>query len=361
MSQHTTLSQHTIGRPQHATRWAIVAHTTALAILCGLTGITGCWSAPDREVVVYAALDREFSQPALDQFAEQEKCTVSPKFDIESTKTVGLVNEILAEKNRPRCDVFWNNEILHTLRLQRQGMLEPYRSPQAEQFPESFRSPDGAWYGLAARARVLLVNTDRVPIDQRPDSVSALADPRWKGRTGLAKPLFGTTASHAAVLFAKWGDDRARTFFSAVQENAQVLSGNKQVAISVGRGQLDWGLTDTDDAIAEVEAGSPVAIVFPDQGQDQPGTLLIPNTIGIIKGCRHPELARQLIDFLLSETVETQLARGASAQFPLRKDLAERPRVAPSPTPRWMEVDFAAAADKWESAAEFLNETFRGS
>lgn len=339
---------------KHTIGWPLVA--TML-----LTGTCGCWSAPDQEVVVYAALDREFSQPVLDQFAVQSGFSVSPKYDVESTKTVGLVNEILAEKNRPRCDVFWNNEILHTLRLQRHGLLEPYRSPHAARFPASFQSPDGLWYGLAARARVLIVNTERLTDNDRPDSVEALADPKWKGRAGLAKPLFGTTASHAAVLFAQWGDERAREFFTAVRQNAQVLSGNKQVAIAVGRGQLDWGLTDTDDAIAEVEAGSPVAIVFPDQAADQPGTLLIPNTIGIIKGCRHPERARQLIDFLLTEAVETQLARSASAQFPLRNDVTARPRVEPQPPPRWMEVDFAAAADKWDSAAEFLHEAFRGS
>ncbi|MBU0616198.1 MAG: iron transporter, partial [Planctomycetes bacterium] len=61
------------------------------------------------EVVVYTALDRQFSEPILADFTAQTGIKVRPVYDTESTKTVGLVNRIRAEKVRPRCDVFWNN------------------------------------------------------------------------------------------------------------------------------------------------------------------------------------------------------------------------------------------------------------
>ena len=67
------------------------------------------------------------------------------KYDTESTKSVGLANAILAEASRPRCDLFWNNEILNTLRLADAGLLRSYQSPQAASYPESVRSPDGSW------------------------------------------------------------------------------------------------------------------------------------------------------------------------------------------------------------------------
>lgn len=320
----------------------------------------GCWSraAGDREVVVYAALDREFSGPILERFVQETGVAVAPKYDVESTKTVGLANAILAEKKRPVCDVFWNNEILHTLRLERAGMLEPYTPAAAADYPESFRSPEGLWHGFAARARVLLVNTQLLPKKEWPRTVEELADPRWKGRAGLAKPLFGTTASHAAVLFSRWGREKAEAFFRATHEHALTMSGNKQVATSVGRGQIAWGLTDTDDAIVEIENGSPVEIIYPDQAADQAGTLLIPNSLGIIRGCRHGELARKLIDYLLRGEVESELARGASAQFPLHRAVKDRPRVEPQPPPRWMDVDFAAAAAQWDEAARFLRDLY---
>ncbi|MHC5542150.1 extracellular solute-binding protein, partial [Singulisphaera rosea] len=88
-------------------------------------------------VVVYSALDREFAEPILKAYASRTGAQVRPKFDIESTKTVGLTNLLVAEAARPRCDVFWNNEILNTLRLRRKGLLAPFVPSRAADLPES--------------------------------------------------------------------------------------------------------------------------------------------------------------------------------------------------------------------------------
>ncbi len=324
-------------------------------------GLAGCWSSTGREVVVYTALDSEFSQPIFDDFTAASGIAVRPKFDTESTKTVGLAEAILAERTRPRCDVFWNNEILNTLRLERQGLLEAYLSPIGQYYPDEFRSPDGLWFGFAARARVLIVNTKLIPDSERPKSINDLADPKWKGRCGMAKPLFGTTATHAACLFAAWGDEKAKAFFQQLKANqVRILSGNKQVALAVGGGQLSFGITDTDDAVIELEKGMPVSIVYPDQGPDGLGTLFIPNTLAIISGCPHPQNARRLVDYLLSPAVEAKLAQGESAQIPLNPHVDVKVRLETPKTVKPMQVDFSAAAEKWEAAAQFLRDQFTG-
>ncbi|MFM7562956.1 MAG: extracellular solute-binding protein [Planctomycetota bacterium] len=317
----------------------------------------GCLRTNPREVVVYAALDKEFSEPLLEEFGKQTGVKVLGKYDVESNKTVGLANEIIANSSRPRGDVFWNNEILHTLRLEKLGLLETYRSPLAEKYPPQFVSKEGRWHGFAARARVLIINRKLLP-DQSawPAEFAELADPRWKGKCGMARPLFGTTATHAAVLFAQLGDELATDFFKQVAENAVIESGNKQVAQHVAEGRYAWGVTDTDDAVIEIEAGKDVALVFPDQGSQ--GTLLIPNTLAIIKGGPNAESARKLVDWLLRSETEVQLAKGASAQIPLNREVTERSRVAPQDL-KVMEVDFVAAAEKWESAQRVLVEIFR--
>jgi iron(III) transport system substrate-binding protein len=326
-------------------------------LLLGLAGIVGCGKSPP-EVIVYTALDQDFSAPIFDEFTRESGIIVRPKFDTESTKTIGLTQAILAERERPRCDVFWNNEILNTFRLERHGLLRPHKSPAAAKYPANMRSPNGLWYGFAARARVLIVNTNQVPDERRPKSIRDLADPQWYERCGIAKPLFGTTATHAACLFAAWGDEEAQDFFLGVKRNARILSGNKQVAQSVAAGTLAFGLTDTDDAIIEVERGMPVAIVYPDQGEGQVGTLFIPNTLAIIKGSPHPEAAEKLVDYLLSSDVERRLADGPSAQIPLREGVPASPRVRTPAEVRAMEVDWSAAAEKWDAAAEFLKTEF---
>ncbi len=335
-----------------------------LASLMAVSFLTsaGCWTSTGPEVVVYSALDREFSEPLLKDFQKEAGIAVQPVYDDESSKTVGLTNRILREADRPRCDLFWNNEILNTLRLQKAGLADVYRTPAAEPFPPMARSAKGTWHGFAARARVLIVNTDRVAEAEQPTSILDLADPKWKGRCGIAKPLFGTTASHAACLFAHWGDDRAKDFFRKLKENdCKILSGNKQVARSVAGGQIDFGLTDTDDAVIERDQGRPVAIVYPDQGEGQPGTLFIPNTLVVVRGGPHPEAARRLVDWLLRPEVEARLATGPSAQIPLNPDCQVEVRVATPQTVRPMPVDFEAAAEKWDTAAEFLRDEFTGS
>lgn len=316
----------------------------------------GTGSAADaRTVVVYAALDQEFSEPILKDLGKQLGLAVDAKFDIESTKTVGLTNSLITEAVRPRCDLFWNNEILNTLRLQERGLLQPFRPALAEEIPSTYKDPKAMWYGFAARARILLVNTKLVAEAERPKGLLDLLEARWKGKVGIAKPLFGTTATHAACLFAAWGDERAKEFFRKLKANdVQVLSGNKQVATAVGSGQIAFGLTDTDDAVGEVEAGSPVAIVYPDRERGQLGTLFIPNTLAMIKGAPHPEAARRLAAAILSPEVESRLATGPSAQIPLIQTTKQPARVETPLTVREMKVDFHAAVEAWDRTSAFL-------
>jgi len=339
--------------PSRVLQWSLLA-------FCPISA--GCWFHSGPEVVVYTALDSEFSEPVFGDFTAKTGIAVRAKFDVESTKTVGLTEALMAERNRPRCDLFWNNEILNTLRLQKQGLLSAYHPPVAESYPAMYRSADGNWHGFAARARVLIVNTDLLPVEgERPESIRDLADPKWVAQAGIAKPLFGTTATHAACLFAHWGDDEAKAFFRKIKSNqVKICSGNKQVALEVAAGQLAFGLTDTDDAIIEVEKGRPVAIVYPDQGDDGLGTLFIPNTLAIIAGGPNPRSARRLVDYLLSPEVEKKLAAGPSAQIPLNPEVDAEVRVETPQTVKAMPVDFEAAAERWDAAYEFLRDEFSG-
>ncbi|MDR3635776.1 MAG: extracellular solute-binding protein [Isosphaeraceae bacterium] len=311
------------------------------------------------EVVVYTALDREFSEPVLELYASKTGVDVLPKFDVESTKTVGLFNLLVFEGPSPRCDLFWNNEIVNTIRLKDKGLLAPFRPKNADDFPATFKAKDGTWYGFAARARILLVNTKLIPDEAQPASIEDLVDPKWKGKVGLAKPLFGTTATHAACLFTAWGDERAKAFFRKLRANgAQVFSGNRQVATAVGNGEIAFGLTDTDDALAELSEGRPVTIVYPDREPNQLGTLFIPNTLALIRGARHKESAEDLANFLLSPDAETALAQGPGGQIPLNPRVKAKTMVETPKTVHAMEVDFEAAARRWDETAAFLLREF---
>jgi iron(III) transport system substrate-binding protein len=146
------------------------------------------------------------------------------------------------------------------------------------------------------------------------------------------------------------------------------VPGNKQVAEGVGQGHYAFGVTDTDDAITDVKASRPVAIVFPDRDGSieypRLGTLFLPNTAAIIKGCPNPEGARKLIDYLLSADVEKRLAEAESHQIPLNPQVQaalpkeiERPREAGG-TVKSMQVDFGKATDLWDETQTFLRNEF---
>src|SRR6516162_3550104 len=136
----------------------------------------GC-NGGTKRVVLYCAQDREFAESVLADFTARTKLDVAAKYDTEADKSVSLYEELVREKDRPRCDVHWNNEILATIRLRRQGLLEPYESPSAAAYPAWTKAKNHAWQAFAARARVLLVNTQLVsdPRD-RPRSLLDLTD-----------------------------------------------------------------------------------------------------------------------------------------------------------------------------------------
>ncbi len=267
------------------------------------------------------------------------------------------MSRLIAERDRPRADVFWNNEVAQTIVLKERGLLEPYRSPSADPIPAAFKDPDGYWTGFAARGRVIIYNTDLV--NEPPSSVMDLLDERWERRAAIANPLFGTTATHAAALFALWGEDRAKEFFQGVRKNdIAILSGNANVRDLVASGEYAWGLTDTDDANGAVEDGRPAKWIFPDQGAGEMGTLIVPNTVALVKGAPHPEAARKLIDYLLSPDVEAALSRMRSIQIPLNPSVSAPATVPKLDTIKTLDVSFAAIARAMPSSAAFLKEEF---
>jgi iron(III) transport system substrate-binding protein len=335
-------------------------------VAIALVSAIGCRKAAEPRVVVYCATDREFAEALFKDFRHDSNIRVMVKFDTEADKSVSLATELASEANRPRCDIHWNNEILSTIRLARQNVYEPYDSPNAAAFPDWTHAPDRTWQAFAGRARVLIVSTKLLPNEaDRPKSLLDLTDPKWKGKLAIAKPQFGTTATQAACLFEVLGADAAKAFYRGLKANSiTVVAGNKQVAQGVANGDFAVGLTDTDDALIELKAGKPVAIVFPDRAghpaHPRMGTLYIPNTVALVKGGPNPEGAKKLIDFLLRPESEVHLAEEGGFHIPLNPNVkAKLPEALLAPTQvKSMAVNFEKAADLWEETQAFLRDEF---
>jgi iron(III) transport system substrate-binding protein len=303
-------------------------------------------------VVVYVSHDQVFSEPILKDFEKETGAKVRAVYDTEETKSTGAMNRLIAEKNNPQADVYWANEPVRAEVLRRQGIATQYLSPNAEGISASFKDPKGYWTGFAARARILIVNKNS---SAKPDSLLAYTNPRWRARTVMANPLFGTTTAQIAALFVLWGDERAQAFMNSLRANGVKLSpSNGDSADLVARGEFDFGLVDTDDVVSRVRQQQPVELVYPDQGADGIGCFLVPNAVVLIAGGPHPDMARKLIDYLLSKEVEAKLARSDAAQIPLHPGVQAPPDLRPIDKLKTTQVNYAEIAAKLQAIQPFL-------
>jgi iron(III) transport system substrate-binding protein len=324
--------------------------------LCSVVTLVGCERTADapagaaagpRTVTIYVSTDRVFSEPVLRQYEQRSGVKVRPVYDTEETKSTGLANRLLAEKNRPQADVFWSNEPVRTLVLKSRGVLAPYESVNATGIPPALIDPEHFWTGFSARIRVIAFNTNLVKAEQAPRSVFDLADPRWKDQVAIADPRFGSTSFHVAALYALEGDARMDDYFRRLKDNGlRIVDSNSAVRDLVASGQVKVGLTDTDDVNVAIEAGQPVSMVLPDR--DGIGVPVMPNMVSLIASPPHPEEAKKLIDYLLSADVERQLAESEAVQIPLHVGVPGPKNIPPIDSFKPMTLDYAKAASRVE-------------
>jgi iron(III) transport system substrate-binding protein len=330
----------------------MIAFFAALAAAAVIT-LPGC-SSRQQTVVVYVSEDQVFSEPILKDFERETGITVKPVFDTEESKSTGVMNRLIAEKNNAQADVYWANEPVRAEALKQRGVSTPYVSPSAEGIPDQFKDADHYWTGFSARARVVLVNAGSTIT---PAGITAYTEPAAKGRAAIANPLFGTTTAYVAALFTIWGDERARTFMNDMKKNAvKMTTSNGESADFVATGQVDFALVDTDDAVNRKKQGKPVEIIYPDQDSNGIGVLILPNALALIKGGPHAENGKRLIDYLLSKQAERKLAFADCAQIPLHAGVDKPPEVRRIEDIKPMRVSYADLARKMDEIQPFLKE-----
>ncbi|MBN1974488.1 MAG: extracellular solute-binding protein [Sedimentisphaerales bacterium] len=295
------------------------------AFLCLFLTITSCkkQDSSKKKVVLYCSVDMQFAEPIIERFEKQSGIDVLERFDEEATKTVGLVQRIRSEASNPVADVFWSGEIFYTIQLANEGLLAPYESETIKDWPELFKDKMNRWHGFGLRARVIAYNTNKVSAEESPKSLEDCLDSKWRGRIVMATPSFGTTGGDVASWFAHYGTEKAAEILKALKENGiRTVSGNSTAVRMVSTGQADICFTDTDDVYAAQRNGHPVAMNL--LRQDGHGPLAIPNTAALIKNAPHPDQAKELLDFILSEELEILLAESDSHNSPIHPSLAEK-------------------------------------
>ena len=252
--------------------------------------LAGC-GKKGSSVTVYASQDQVYAEPILAEFSKQSGIHLRAVYDSEAVKTVGLVNRLIAEKSNPQCDVFWNNEELRTRQLEAKGVIE-------------------RWVAVGSRSRRIVINTNLIA--SPPRSLVELTNAVWKGKVALAYPLFGTTATHFLALRQHWGAEAWQSWCRALQGNGPFLvDGNSVVVQMVGRGEAAVGLTDSDDIAAGQKQGFPIQALPLDEL-----SLLIPNTVAVVRNGPHAAQAQRLLEHLQTEAVPQALIAAGALESP---------------------------------------------
>ena len=291
-------------------------YTARIAFSCAFVAAApGLAQTP---TVIYTSTDQEYAEVILSEAESNAKLKSTAVFDAEAAKTVGLERRLVAEKAKPKADIFWNSEFLRTHRLNTQGALAPMaQEGKSLGIPAAFISPHSIGFGI--RSRVIAVNTRALQLADYPATLNDLVLPRFKGKVAISNPLFGATSTHFAALHAQWGAERFTAFLVALKKNdVTILPGNADVRDAVAAGRVLVGVTDSDDAVGAMRRKQPLAMIFPDQAGA--GAFGLYMTVARVAG-RPPSAATQkLIDYLCSEATEKRLIEMGAVQFSVRPD-----------------------------------------
>ena len=333
-----------------------------ITILSAIVLVPAMWGVSCRkddlseagEVVVYVSEDQVFSEPILKDFERETGIKVKAVYDTEETKSTGVMMRLISERNNPLADVFWANEPIRAEVLKQKGIATPYTSPNAREIPNIHKDPENYWTGFSARARIFVVNKK---LENTPNSILAYTDPRWKAKGVIANPLFGTTTVEIAALFTLWGDDQAGAFMEDMKKNdVGISTSNGESTDFVASGQYEFSLVDSDDAVSRIRQGKNIEMVYPDQGENDIGCLIVPNAVVLINGARHPDNAGKLIDYLLSKATERKLAFADCAQIPLHPGVDTPAEVKPIEEIKAMNINYGQVARKMEEIQPYLKQ-----
>lgn len=202
------------------------------------------WTVPASAsdlVNVYTYREPALIKPLFDAFTKSSGVKVNVLFASQ-----GLEQRIAAEGANSPADLLLTTDISRLLQAGDLGIAQPVRSEVLEQaIPASYRDPEGRWFGVSARGRVVYASRERVTQDTI--TYEDLADPKWRGRicTRSGQHIYNNALIAAVV--AHDGEAEAAEWLAGVKSNLarKPSGGDREVARDIAAGQCDIGLGNT--------------------------------------------------------------------------------------------------------------------
>ena len=295
--------------------------SSTLCALLALAGASACRRDARTPLVIYSPHGRD-----LLTLVEQEFERVHPDVDVRwlDMGSQEVYDRLRSEKSNPQADVWYGGPDTIFARGAREGLLAAYRPDWADAVAPEARHAGDLYFGLYRTPAMPVYNSKAIPAEQAPREWDDLLDPTWKGKILIRDPLAsGTMRAVWAYILSKsvreTGSPEAG-FAWLRRLDAQTKEYVFNPILLYEKIVREEGLItiwDLPDTLLERQRGSPLQYVFP-----RSGTPVIDDAVGLVAGSRHPDLARALVDFLGSRSMQ-RLAAAKTFRLPARTDLGD--------------------------------------
>ncbi|MEM8612586.1 MAG: Fe(3+) ABC transporter substrate-binding protein [Cyanobacteria bacterium P01_H01_bin.105] len=286
---------------------------------------------PDAVVNVYSARHYDVDDDLFDSFTEQTGIDVN----VVEGKSDELIERIKTEGDASPADVFITVDAGRLWRAEQADIFESVSSDVLdENVPASLRHPDGLWYGLTKRARVLIYNVDAVePADL--STYEALAEPEWNGRVCVRSSGNIYNQSLLGSLIETIGLEDTEAWAQGLVNNLarDPDGGDVNQIKAVAAGQCDvaianhyyWARLAKSDEPENQDVVAKTAVFFPNQ--DGRGTHVNISGVGVVAGAEHRENAIAFLEFLVGSEAQEVFAQ-SNNEYPVVDGVAMDPIVA---------------------------------
>ncbi|MEO0421966.1 MAG: Fe(3+) ABC transporter substrate-binding protein [Pseudomonadota bacterium] len=296
-------------------------------LLCALSSLLGCADsgAPDAT----AARSAPATQGEVNLYSSRHYDTDLALYDGFTAKTGirvnlieadadQLIERIRAEGEFTRADLLVTVDAGRLWRAEQAGILQPVESAVLnERLPSNLRHPDGLWFGLSKRARVIIYRRE----GGKPEPLATyadLADPAHRGKVCIRSSSSIYNVSLMASIVARQGVDGAEAWGRGVVANfARPPQSNDTGQIrAVATGECAIAVVNTyylarlaaSDDPADRAIADSVAVVFPEQAGH--GAHINISGAGVVKGAPNRDHAIQFLEYLTSPEAQQYFANG---------------------------------------------------
>lgn len=286
----------------------------ALTLVVGGCGGDSDKKADNNELTVYTARSESLNDAVIKNFEKDTGIHVN----IVTGGTGEVVKRVATEKGNPMGDVLWAGS--EAMLVGKKDLFMNYVSKENEAMMPQFRNGTGYITPAFSDPTVFIVNT-KLKGDIKIDSFKDLLNPALKGKIAFGDPVNSSSAFQSLVCMiydmgngkpmSKPAWDYVDKFLAQLE--GKMCNSSSQVYKDVAGGEYTVGLTWEDPAAALVKNGAPVEVVFPKEG-----ALYAPQSVQIIKDCKHPENAKKFVDYMLSEKIQNLVGSTLTVR-PLRE------------------------------------------